>query len=152
VFGNDTTRLVAVYRLDEDALDDQSFVGRRGDILLGGGHGEASALRISLPGALYYLTSEDWERFAGSETWTWKTHVQAYWSMTEAYVYGDGYTALGWTPNKPIELWLTGHVLSFLVQQYPSAYARYLGSEPLEEDGSICRLPTPHEASIGSAP
>ena len=150
VSGNSTTRLVAIYRLDEDALDDDSCSGKRGDILLGGGRGEASALRISLPEAPYFFTHSDWERFPDSDGWTPRILLCAYWGMTQAYVFGDGYAALGWRPDTPIELWLTHHVLSFLTRHYPDEFAGYLGSEPLEEDGSICRLPTPDQVPSGS--
>ena len=142
VYRNNTHRLVPIYRLDEDvdALE-TAFQGKRGDILLGGGHGESAALRISIPEAFYFYTHADWELLPGAAAWTPVSLATAYWSMTQAYVFGDGYHAVGWTPAKDIEVWLTGHVLSFLARHYPADYTSYLGEEPLAEDGSICRLP-----------
>lgn len=145
VVGNAAYRFLPIYRLDEDALDEWIFQGKRGDILVGGGHGERPALRISVPEAFYFYTHEDWEQFAGVDTWEPATISKAYWSMTHAYVFGDGYHTAGWEPTKSIERWLTEHVLSFLVRHYRLDYARYLGGELLEEDGSICRLPTIEE-------
>jgi hypothetical protein len=147
--GNDAQRLVPIYRLDQDVdVQERSFQGKRGDVLIGGGSGESAALRISMPDAFYFYTHEDWERFSGSGTWTPTTIATAYWSMTQAYVFGDGYHAVGWTPTKRIEVWLTEHTLSFLAQHYPSDYAHDIGAEPLGEDGSICRLPTADEARL----
>ena len=75
--------------------------------------------------------------------------LKACWTLTSAYVFGDGYSALGWNPAKPIELWLAHHVLSFLVSNYESAYADLVGPVPLQEDGRICRLPTLGERQAG---
>jgi len=98
MYGNDAHRLVPLYRLDQD-IDGQErgFQGKRGDILIGGGSGESAALRISMPEALQFYTYEDWERFSGSESWALPTLVTAYWSMTQAYVFGDGYRVVGWS-------------------------------------------------------
>lgn len=68
--------------------------------------------------------------------------------MNDAYVFGDGYHAVGWEPTNTMEVWLTKHVLAFLVRHYPADYSPYVGGEPLEEDGSICRLPTGNEVRL----
>ncbi len=147
--GNDAQRSVPIYQLDQDVDgQERSFQGKRGDILIGGGSGESPALRISMPEALHFYTHEDWERFSGSETWTSTTIATAYWSMTQAYVFGDGYRAVGWSPPKSIEVWLMEHVLSFLARHYLSDYTQDIGAESLNEDGSICRLPTADEARL----
>jgi len=101
-----------------------------------------------VPEAFYFYTHGDWERFRGSATWSTTTIATAYGSMTQAYVFGDGYRTVGWTPTKGIEAWLTEHTLSFLARHYPSDYAHAIGSEPRDEDGSICRLPTADEARL----
>ncbi len=147
VFGNDASRSVAIYRLDEDTRGDDSFRGKRGDILVGGGRGEADALRISMPEALSFFTHEDLAECPDSATWRWQQLVRAYWSMTNAYIFGDGYARLGWTPNQPLELWLMHHVLGFLIHHYADDYAAHGGPEPLAVDGAICRLLTPGEMS-----
>ena len=149
VHGNPTTRTVAIYRLDEDAPDGDGFSAKRGDILLGGGSGEASALRISMPEALVCLTHEGPGHSAMPPSGTRTSVLKACWTLTSAYVFGDGYSALGWNPAKPIELWLAHHVLSFLVSNYESAYADLVGPVPLQEDGRICRLPTLGERQAG---
>lgn len=109
-------------------------------------------MRISLPEAFYFYTHEDWERFPGADSWTRGGIATAYWSMTEAYVLGDGYHALGWRPaEKSMERWLLEHILSFLARHYAQDYAGLVGTEPLEEDGSICRLPSAREALVFSS-
>jgi hypothetical protein len=72
--------------------------------------------------------------------------VRAFWTMTDAYVFGDGYHRIGWLPAKPIEHWLAEHVLRYLVRAFPEGYSSLLGPTPLTEDGSICRQPTAEEA------
>ena len=139
-------QMVPIYRLDEDVeAQERSFQGKRGDILIGGGHGECAVLRISIPKAFYFYTHADWERFPGAEAWTPTGLATAYWSMTNAYVFGAGYHEVGWTPAQRIEQWLTEHVLRFLVLRYPSEYACIVGTEALTEDGSIGRLPAIEE-------
>ncbi len=137
VYGNDAHRTIPIYRLDEDALAETSFQGKAGDILLGGGTGESAALRISMPEAFLFYTHDDWNGWA-----TFSEVVKAYWTMTDAYVFGEGYRKLGWSPVKQIESWLAEHILAFLAQHYPADYQRHLGTVPLAENGSICRLPT----------
>jgi len=134
---NDYHRLIPLYRLDEDARDAASFQAKHGDVLLGGGSGESAALRVSLPGAFLFFTDDAEETVASRDEL-----YRAYWRMTDAYVFGDGYHQLGWTPPDDLETWLVAHVLSFLVARYPQAYRVYCGSRPLSQDGTICRMPT----------
>jgi hypothetical protein len=145
---NDHARNVLIYRLDEDIPPDEPyFQGKKGDILLGGGLGEAAALQISIPEAFYFWTHEEWD-----EIDHWTDLCQSFWSATQAYVFGEGYSKLGWLPPDIIEIWLTHHILSFLVKNYPNEYQQYLGPEPFEEDGSICRLPDGYELWINRPP
>jgi hypothetical protein len=79
---NSTNRLIPLYRLDESAIEWDS---KPGDLVLGGGAGESEALRISIPEAINYFTNEDWD------PGEMKGNVyKAYWSMTGAYVFGEG--------------------------------------------------------------
>ena len=147
VYANDSQRTVPVYRLDEDAPDETDFQGKRGDILVGGGSGESPAFRIAVPESFYFYTHDSWGEF---DTYD-KIH-RAFWTMTEAFVFCEGYQKLGWTPTKGIEQWLTEHVLSFLLQYYSKDYVHLTGAETLEEDGSVCRLPTDQEMAVGGLP
>lgn len=133
---------IPILRLDEDIpLEEEDFQGRKGDILLGGGSGESATLWIAVPEAFYFWTHDDWDEYE-----TLDEIVKAYWTPTQAYVFGDGYSKLGWTPEKNyIEWWLAQHLLNFLASNYPDDYRQYVGTVPLEEDGSICRLPTREE-------
>lgn len=145
---NDTARNVVIYRLDERIpFDEINFWGKKGDILLGGGSGEAAAFWIAIPEAFYYWTDDERDE---AESWT--DICQTFWSATESYVFCEGYSKLGWSPNNSIEIWLMQHILSFLVKNYPNEYQQYLGPEPLEEDGSICRMPDGYELWINRPP
>jgi hypothetical protein len=89
-----------------------------------------------MPEAFYAFTHLDWVDFESMEV-----VIQAYWSMTDAYVFGEGYRQLDWLPDKPIEHWLTEHILSYLMKVFPNEYLPFLGPIPIAEDGSICRMP-----------
>jgi hypothetical protein len=143
---------IPLYRIDEDTTEGDSFQAKRGDLLLGGGRGGSPALRISIPEAIYFFTEDDYPDahpeldvyFATNQALRdW--HFHAYWTMTQAFVFCEGYVKLGWTPNEPIETWLTEHILAFVLREYPAVYGPFQGTAPLERDGSICRLPTPEE-------
>jgi len=135
VFRNNSHRDIPLYRLDEDAPE---WHAKKGDLLLGGGSGESAALRISLPEAMHVLT-----RFTGNDIYAQGELFRAYWSMTEAFVFCDGYVKLGWQPSLPIELWLARQALSFILREYPDQYREHAGPLSLEQDGSICRPPRP---------
>lgn len=134
-------RLIPIYRLDEDAMDASSFRAKAGDILLGGGTGESAALRVSIPEAFRFYTDYD-----SDDGWPIDTIVYPYWTMSDAFVFCDGYHQLGWNPgDDQIEHWLAEHLLAFLLREFPVDYRRYSGPYALERDGSICRLPTDDE-------
>jgi hypothetical protein len=141
VHGNNRHRLIALYRLEEDALEDcDSWCAKTGDLLLGGGSGESAALRISIPEAFYSYTHEAWDAIDSLDE-----ICHAYWTNTEAFVFCEGYAKLGWTPQHPIEVWLTEHILAFVAREYPERYDQFVGNSPLNQDGSICRKPTAKE-------
>ena len=141
----DWGRIIALYQFDSKTTDElDSFQAKRGDIVFGGGDGEGSAFRISLPDAFLFFTQPDWDGWQ-----TWDNIVKSYWSMTEAFILCDGFTQLGWHPSlQPIEMWLAEHIVTFLLREYHSDYEQFIGPEPLELDGSICRLPTEDERRI----
>ena len=110
VQGNNT-RQIGIYELLEDVpADEDSFDGKVGDILVGGGKGEAPALRIAYPNAFCFFTSKDWSSFDDFDEM-----FKAFWTPTEAYIYGEGYSKLGWTVDMKIEQWLTENVCQLLI-------------------------------------
>jgi hypothetical protein len=133
VGGNDEHRNIPLYRLEESAPE---WNAKDGDLLLGGGSGESQVLRISIPEAFVGATREDAEPFRFSED-----AFKAYWSMTGAFVFGEGYVKIGWHPRQPIENWLAEHIVSFVLREYPETYGRFRGPGLLRKDGSICRRP-----------
>jgi hypothetical protein len=82
--------VIPLYRLEEDALDANTFRAKRGDLLLGGGSGECPALRVALPEAFYYFTHSEWDEFSSRQD-----IVEAFWTMTSACILGDGYYRAG---------------------------------------------------------
>lgn len=126
-FGSDT-RDVFVYRLDEDALDSPEWQAKSGDIVLGGGSGEAAILRVAMPEAILFFTHDDWDGFD-----VVADVYRACWSMTEAYIFGAGYVKMGWDPSSPIETWLAEHITAFVLREYPECYEGHLGPQALAQ-------------------
>jgi hypothetical protein len=133
VGGNDKHRNIPLYRLEESAPE---WNAKAGDLLLGGGSGESQALRISIPEAVAWATRED-----DGNPLPPDGVCRAYWSMTRAFVFGEGYAKIGWHPRQPIEGWLAEHIVSFILRAYPGTYGAGRGPGPLKKDGSICREP-----------
>lgn len=133
---------IAIYLLEQDIPEyERNFQGKSGDILIGGGRGEAQAMRIQLPEAIYFYTDPD--------KYDDDLPVRTYWSSTMTYKMCRGYELLGWNPDETwIEMWLTQHVLKFLLTYYPDQFERFAGKGELEEDGSICRRLTEAEEKI----
>lgn len=111
VYGN-KTRQIGIYELLEDVpADENSFDGKAGDILIGGGKGEAPALRISYPDAFDFFTNDEWDSFADYDEL-----FKAFWTPTQAFIFGEGYQKLGWTVDVKIEQWLAENVCQLLIQ------------------------------------
>jgi hypothetical protein len=146
-------QIVPLYLLEQDAFDSE-FPAKKGDLLLGGGSGESPALWISMPEALIFFTREDWEEHISVENFETLGDLhdsiyRAYWSMTSAFIFGDGYAKLGWDPrNMDIEIWLVHHILAFVLRNYGELWGHLRGSDELAADGSICRLPTQEEITL----
>jgi hypothetical protein len=117
---NNTTRKIPIYELLEDIPTAESnFNGKAGDIILGGGSGEAPAFRVSIPETLSFLTQDDWDNF--------ETHTdlfEAFWTPTQAFKFGNGYFKIGWNPDSPIELWLAENVCKLLTDNFDK-YSTY---------------------------
>lgn len=141
--GNNTHRNIPLYLLKEDALTATSWQAKQGDLLLGGGSGESAALRISIPESIYFFTHE-----RRNDIESIKELVKAYWNMNQAFVFCEGYTKLGWTPQDRIEVWLAHHLLSFVLREYPEQFGKWKGDLSLKQAGSICRLPTTEEKQM----
>lgn len=112
---NEKTRRIGVYRLLENiALDTESIDGKIGDILLGGGNGEAPAFRISSPLAFQFFTLDE-DAFCELEFECYSDIFKAYWSPTESYILCEGFSKLGWTVEQDIELWLAENICKLLI-------------------------------------
>lgn len=115
------TRQIAVYRLEEDAEED--FNAKKGDILVGGGRGEAEVLRIAMPEMLYWLNDE-LEKVENPET-----IIETFWSPTFSFKIGEGFNKIGWKPaEERLEVWLAEKIMNEVVLK-PSpleAFQQYL--------------------------
>lgn len=154
-------KYVAIYHLEQDVGKRQyTFQGNEGDIIVGGGAGEAAAMRIRIPEAFILYTDfkvvvEDEEIYRKLENQALdKSAFKAYWTPTEAYKFGTGYRKIGWDGEGAIDNWLTYHVLGFLLKNHPKRFdfpEKFRIKEgtlkPLE-DGSICRLLTKDEDKL----
>ncbi|MCU0341412.1 MAG: DUF3885 domain-containing protein [Spirosomaceae bacterium] len=107
VYGS-STRQIAIYRLEEDAEDD--FNSKKGDILVGGGRGEADVLRIAMPEMLHWLNDE-LEKVENPET-----IIETFWSPTFSFKIGEGFDKIGWNPaEERLEVWLAEKIINEVV-------------------------------------
>lgn len=109
------SRKIAVYELLENIPSDEDcFDGKIGDILVGGGRGEAPAFRISNPIAFNFFTLED-KFFWDLEFDNLNDVFKAFWTPTESYIFCEGFVKLGWTIDIDIETWLAENVCKLLI-------------------------------------
>lgn len=105
---------VAIYELLENIPgDERDFDGKIGDILLGGGSGEAAALRISIPQAMLFFFHEDWDDFEHRDDL-----CKAFWTPNESYIFGDGYSKLGWSPESDLVFWLAENLCTTILERF----------------------------------
>ncbi|MEN9359743.1 MAG: hypothetical protein RL095_1278 [Verrucomicrobiota bacterium] len=111
VAGN-ATRSLPIYLLEQDIPEDEEdFDGKAGDLLLGGGSGEAEAMRISLPKAKRFFEEEGFDDFE-----SYDELFNPFWSPSFAYKLGDGCRKLGWDPEEDLEMWLARAVLKLVAE------------------------------------
>jgi hypothetical protein len=122
-----------VYRLLEDVSQESSLSGHAGDILIGGGSGEAHAVSFSIPEIFTVYTTTE---VTGDVTR--ESLITSHWSADEAFIFGVGFERLGWSPERqPLLIWLAEHLIPYLVRTFPDRYATLVGEDPAEQDGSI---------------
>ena len=106
---------IAIYELlDNIPNNEKYFDGKAGDILVGGGSGEAPALRISNPLAFQFATYDE-NKFADLEFDDLDEVFKAFWTPTQSFMLGEGFIKLGWTPDRLLEMWLTENVCKLLI-------------------------------------
>jgi len=111
VFGN-STKSIAIYELEEDIPEEElAFDGKAGDLLVGGGSGEAEALRISRK-AIEFFKDEDFVEFDSINE-----ILKPFWSPAFAFKIGNGLKKPGWSPNENLEFWLAEKVINQLLDK-----------------------------------
>ena len=122
-----------VYRLLEEVAQEPSLSGRSGDILIGGGSGEARAVSFPFPDIFTAYATANKKDDATAERL-----ITSHWSADEAFMLGVGFEALGWSPGRqPLLIWLAEHLISYLVRKFPDRYTTLVGEFSPEHDGSI---------------
>lgn len=112
---NNSTRLIAVYKLQQDIPnDEQDFDGRKNDILIGGGRGEVPAFRISIPAAFKFFMDEEFDDFD-----EYSELFKSFWSPTQSFKLCNGFLKMGWDPVDNIEFWLAEQVCKLLINHIP---------------------------------
>jgi hypothetical protein len=112
---NEDTREIAIYELLENIpADEYCFDGKIGDILVGGGSGEAPAFRISNPIGFQFFTL-DTDAFCNLEFNHLNDVFKAFWTPTQSYIFCEGFLKLGWTVDRDIEIWLAENVCKLLI-------------------------------------
>lgn len=126
---NNSTRDIGVYELLEDIPDNEDdFDGKTGDIIVGGGSGEAPALRISMPNCLDFFIKNKDVNFDNHDAL-----FKAFWTPTQSFKLCDGFKQIGWNINSPIEFWLTENICRTLINEVDKFKEFHLGP----------KLPTP---------
>jgi hypothetical protein len=125
VYMNDT-RKIAIYELHESVpSDEDNFDGNTGDIICGGGSGEAPAFRIAYPKAFEFFTSDSLPDFENYDEL-----FKAFWTPTESYILCEGFLKLGWRTNISIELWLAENICQVLINSL-NKYSRFKSDDEL---------------------
>ncbi len=123
---NNPTRKIALYELLENIpRDETDFDGKIGDIILGGGSGEAPSFRISIPEAIHFF-AKDSSDYQGDSSDLFK----AFWTPAQTSIYCEGFSKLGWTPGTPIEFWLAETICSLLISNLETYSAYKNNSSP----------------------
>lgn len=116
---NSKTKKIAIYELLENIPhDEKDFDGKIGDIILGGGSGEAPAFRISMPEAISFFTNKNL-----NNPKNYSDLFRAFWSPTQSYNLCEGFLKNGWSPNIPIEIWLAENVWLLLINNIEDYFA-----------------------------
>src|SRR5580698_6701503 len=83
-----STRKIAIYELQESVpANENDFDGNAGDIILGGGRGEAPAFRISCPKAFKFFMHERSENF---EVEAYDKLFKSFWTPTQSFILCEG--------------------------------------------------------------
>lgn len=107
-------REIPLYQLLEDIPKAETdFDGRQGDILFGGGSGEAPSMRISIEKCLRLFMLDETVDFDH-----WDELFKAFWTPTESFIYGEGFSKVGWTTDKQLEIWLTENICKILSHEF----------------------------------
>ena len=116
------TRKIAIYKLLQSIPEGENdFHGFPGDILVGGGSGEAPAFRISNPKAFDFFASENTENV---EFDLRDDLYKAFWGLNTTFIFCEGYLKLGCEPGRDIESWLAENVCQVLIDSLDE-FARY---------------------------
>lgn len=137
VYHNQVNRKIIIYELLEDIpKEENSFDGKKGDIIVGGGNGEADSLRISVPNAFYFFADKYDNEI---EFNTMSEILKTFWNNNSAYIFCEGYSKLGWNIEDKIEYWLAENICRLLVfetnyfQEFKEYYLQKtkLNSQPI---------------------
>ena len=103
------TRDIAIYQILESS-DKEDFDAKEGDIIAGGGRGEAPALRISNPQCFLHFAEEGYDDFDNKDQL-----YKAFWTPTDSFILCEGFLKSGWTQDVNIEVWLAQFICAALI-------------------------------------
>lgn len=135
---------IPLYRLKEDVpanrVRNLGIDGKKGDILLGGGSGEASAIRFSMPECIEFFTAKEDSPGYQKEM---DEIVRHHWSILDCYHFVNDFKKIGYKEEEcQPETWLAEHIVSYIIQKESLHYDQHIGDQSLlDYDGSICSPP-----------
>lgn len=122
IYQNENSRILVVYQLLEDISDEESsFDGKRGDIIIGGGKGEADSLRLTTEKALLFFSDKETEQLEFDNI---SEIFKSFWSNNNAFIFCEGYRKLGWEINQDIDYWLAENICKLIVYEIDE-YKKY---------------------------
>ena len=109
---NSPTRKIAIYELLENVPNYETDIdGKIGDIILGGGSGEAPAFRISIPEAILALNLKEQNEFEQEQ------HLfKSFWTPKQSEILCEGFAKIGWSPINKIENWIAENTCLLIVE------------------------------------
>ena len=101
---------IAIYQLNQDIpADEVAFDGKENDIILGGGSGEISSLRISLRKSIEFFLLDNFDDFENYDQ-----IYKSFWKPSDAFIIGLAFTNYGWKYSQDLAMFVSKYIIEHL--------------------------------------